>query len=66
VLLKIRYGQRNCFPLLSLIYPGNDSTRRHVDHVYPQTAFTRVKLEKLGFPPEQSSRWRRRSRTCSC
>lgn len=52
-LLKIRYGDRNCFPLLSLIYPGNDSSRRHVDHVYPQTVFTRAKLEKLGFPPER-------------
>ena len=51
-LLKIRYGERNCFPLLSLIYPGNDTSRRHVDHVYPQTVFTRAKLEKLGFPPE--------------
>jgi hypothetical protein len=48
-LLKIRYGERNCFALLSLIYPGSDRNRRHVDHVYPQTAFTKAKLEKLGF-----------------
>lgn len=51
-LLKIRYGERNCFALLSLIYPGNDSSRRHVDHIYPQTAFTKAKLEKLGFALE--------------
>jgi len=53
-LLKLRYGDKNCFPLLSLIYPGaGETTRRHVDHIYPQTAFTRSKLDKLGFSPEQ-------------
>ncbi len=49
---KIRYGERNCFALLSLIYPSNDGSRRHVDHIYPQTAFTKAKLEKLGFALE--------------
>ena len=48
-LLKLRYGDKNCYPLLSLIYPGGDTTRRHVDHIYPQSLFTRAKLEKLGF-----------------
>ncbi len=52
-LLKLRYGDKNCFPLLSLIYPSGDTTRRHVDHIYPQSAFTRAKLDKLGFPPEE-------------
>lgn len=52
-LLQLRYGDRNCFPLLSLIYPGGDTLRRHVDHVYPQTAFTRAKLGKLALSDEQ-------------
>jgi hypothetical protein len=47
-LLKLRYGDRNCYALLSLIYPSGDTSRRHVDHIYPQAAFTRAKLEKLG------------------
>ena len=52
-LLQLRYGDRNCFPLLSIIYPGGGTLRRHVDHVYPQTAFSRAKLGKLGFSDEQ-------------
>lgn len=55
-LLKLRYGERNSFALLSLIYPGADTSRRHIDHVYPQTAFTAAKLAKLGFTPEHSAR----------
>lgn len=52
-LLKLHYGDKNCFPLLSIIYPGNDTTRRHVDHIYPQTLFTKAKLEKLGFAADE-------------
>jgi hypothetical protein len=52
-LLKLRYSDKNCLPLLSLIYPTGDTTRQHVDHIYPQTAFTRAKLEKLGFSPDE-------------
>jgi hypothetical protein len=52
-LLRLRYGDRNCYPLLSLIYPSGDTVLRHVDHVYPQTAFTRSKLDKLGMTGEQ-------------
>jgi hypothetical protein len=55
-LLKLRYGEPNCFGLLSLIYPSGDTTRRHVDHVYPQTTFTPAKLAKLGFTLEQAAR----------
>ena len=49
-LLKLRYSDRNSYALLSLIYPSGDTSRRHVDHIYPQAAFTRAKLEKLGCP----------------
>ena len=54
-LLKLRYGDKNCFSLLSFIYPNWDSSRRHVDHVYPQTLFTQAKLGKLGFTAEQAA-----------
>lgn len=52
-LLQLRYRDRNCFPLLSLIYPRGDTLLRHVDHVYLQTAFTHAKLKKLGMSGEQ-------------
>jgi hypothetical protein len=52
-LLKLRYGDPNCFCLLSLIYPSGDTSRRHIDHVFPQTAFTKGKLGTLGVPPER-------------
>jgi uncharacterized protein with ParB-like and HNH nuclease domain len=54
-LLQLRYGERNCFPLLSLIYPSSEMIRRHVDHVYPQTEFTRSKLAKLGLSQDEVS-----------
>jgi hypothetical protein len=52
-LLQLGYGDRNCFALLSLIYPSGDTNRRHIDHIYPQTAFTKAKLTKLGLAPEK-------------
>jgi hypothetical protein len=55
-LLRLRYRDRNCFPLLSLIYPSGNTLLRHVDHVYPQTVFTRAKLTKLGTTGEQVER----------
>lgn len=54
-LLKLRYGDRNCFSLLSLIYPTGDASRHHVDHIYPQTAFTKAKLAQLSLSPEKTT-----------
>ena len=54
-LLNLRYGDRNCFALLSLIYPTIGPLRHHVDHVYPQTGFTKAKLRNLGLSDEQIS-----------
>lgn len=53
-LLLVRYGDRTCFPLLSLLNPSGDTLLRHVDHVYPQTAFVRTKLDKLGIYGERA------------
>jgi len=52
-LLRLRYGEANCFCLLSLIYPSGDTSRRHVDHIFPQTAFTKGKLAGLGLSSEE-------------
>jgi hypothetical protein len=60
-LLQLNYGERNTFALLSFIYPGGDITRRHVDHIFPQTLFTKAKLAKLGFSDEQIAAFRRRA-----
>jgi hypothetical protein len=36
-LLKLRYGDRETFALLSLLYPsGATAERHHVDHIYPR------------------------------
>ena len=55
-LLRLRYGDPNCFALLSLIYPSVDTSRRHIDHIYPQSAFSHAKLLKAGFTAEQAAR----------
>lgn len=52
-LLNLRYGDCNCFALLSLIYPTIGPLRHHVDHVYPQTGFTKTKLRAAGFSDDQ-------------
>jgi hypothetical protein len=37
-LLKLRYGDRETFALLSLLYPsGATAERHHVDHIYPRS-----------------------------
>lgn len=54
-LLKLRYGDRTCYPLLSLIYPTGDTSRRHVDHIFPQAAFTRANLDGLKLPVERAA-----------
>jgi uncharacterized protein with ParB-like and HNH nuclease domain len=55
-LLQLRYTDRNCFPLLAILYPGWEPSRRHVDHVFPQTLFTKTQLSKLGFDDDAVAR----------
>jgi len=52
-LLSTGYGDKECFGLLSLIYPSDAKERKHVDHIYPQTTFTKKKLSTLGFSADQ-------------
>jgi hypothetical protein len=49
-LLHIEYGDKRTFPLLSLLFPFVDLRNQfHVDHVYPISRFTHVRLRKRGF-----------------
>jgi hypothetical protein len=52
-LLETSYGTGETFALLTLLYPtGAVADRHHVDHVYPQSWFTKAKLKKAGLPDE--------------
>lgn len=55
-LAQLRYGERNCFALLSLLYPTGEAIKRHhVDHIYPDSMFRKSKLAKAGFDPEMAA-----------
>ncbi|MHC3914836.1 hypothetical protein ACI0FN_00798 [Alcaligenes nematophilus] len=46
-LVELPYNDRRTFSLLSLIFPGFDLSRHfHVDHIYPQSRFTKTQLQK--------------------
>ena len=50
-LLAIRYGERQSFLVLSLLYPWIDYRNLfHVDHVHPRSLFNRNALRKAGVP----------------
>jgi hypothetical protein len=49
-LLDIQYGDKRTFAMLSLLFPFVDLRNQfHVDHVFPISRFSRVRLRKLGF-----------------
>jgi hypothetical protein len=52
-LLKVRYTDKTSYPLLSIVYPSGDSSRRHVDHIYPQTLLTKAALKRAGLSDEK-------------
>ncbi len=52
-LLTTSYGQKQAFLVLSLLYPWVDFRNAFcLDHIHPQTAFTRKKLRQGGVPEE--------------
>ena len=54
-LLHLEYGDKRTFLLLSLLFPFVDLRNQfHVDHVFPISRFTRAKLQKIGFDPEEA------------
>lgn len=52
-LLSLRYGDRQTFVLLSLLYPGMDFRNTfHIDHIFPRDLFRKSALKKAGFPDD--------------
>lgn len=53
-LVKLEYGDKRTFSLLSIVFPGFDFSHHfHVDHIYPKGLFTRAKLRKAGVHEDQ-------------
>lgn len=53
-LLLFKYGQKQTFAILSLLYPGLDVRYAfHQDHVHPKASFTKRKLMEMGVPGDQ-------------
>ena len=52
-----KYGSRDLFGLLTLLYPFIDTRNQfHIDHVFPRTVFRANKLKALGFSADDSAR----------
>jgi hypothetical protein len=48
-LVEMQYGDKRLFALLVLLFPFVDVRNHfHVDHVFPQSRFTKLKLKKAG------------------
>jgi hypothetical protein len=53
-LLDTRYGSRDLFGLLTLLFPFVDTRNQfHIDHVFPTAVFHARILKKAGLPSEQ-------------
>jgi hypothetical protein len=52
-----RYGARDLFGLLTLLFPFIDTRNQfHIDHIFPRAQFHANKLKALGLTPEESKR----------
>lgn len=48
-LLYTKYGQGNLLVIMSILYPWADLKNNfHIDHIYPKSLFTKVKLKTFG------------------
>jgi hypothetical protein len=53
-MLRMEYGDKRMFALLSLLFPFVDLRNQfHIDHVFPISRFTRAKLSKAGFSQDE-------------
>lgn len=53
-MLEMNYGDKRMFPLLSLLFPFVDLRNQfHIDHIFPISRFSKVKLRQAAIPPEQ-------------
>lgn len=56
-LVDMKYGARDLFGLMTLIFPFVDTRNQfHIDHVYPRASFHAKKLKTSGFTPDQIER----------
>lgn len=52
-LVEMPYGDKRLFALLALLFPFVDVKNHfHIDHVFPQSRFTKTKLKKAGVADE--------------
>lgn len=60
--LEIRYGEREAFLALSLLYDDNSwgTMPYHQDHIFPQSLFDTQRLNEVGIPLAQQARYRER------
>lgn len=55
-LLWAKYGQGDTLVIMSVLYPWADMRNHfHIDHMHPQSAFGRKKMEKRGLTEQQIS-----------
>jgi hypothetical protein len=53
-LLASEYGRRNTFSILAALYPSlNTQFQFHLDHLFPKSAFHKVKLRAAGFKEDE-------------
>ncbi|MFN7917881.1 MAG: DUF262 domain-containing protein [Vicinamibacterales bacterium] len=56
-LLDRRYGDREVFALLTMLFPFVDTRNQfHIDHIFPRAIFHANRLKALGFSPEEVAR----------
>jgi hypothetical protein len=56
-LADMKYGSRDLFGLLTLLFPFvNTRNQFHIDHVFPSAVFHARKLKQLGFSEEEIAR----------
>ncbi len=55
-LLDAKYGQRQAFPVLALLYPGVDyGNLFHQDHIHPRSRFTAKRLQAQGIDEAEAA-----------
>ncbi len=56
VLLDAKYGQRQAFPVLALLYPSLDYRNLfHQDHIHPKSKFTAKRLQAAGIDDAEAA-----------
>jgi hypothetical protein len=56
-LIATSYTQKSCFALLATMFPSVDTRNVfHIDHIFPQKAFSKTSLETAGLSPDEIER----------